>query len=298
MIQVHLICNPVSGQGRTVEVLNQIKDWAKFQQNLDLKIHVTENIGHATIIAQDITSSNDANTIIVLGGDGTLNEVLNGIKNFENTYVGVLPYGSGNDFVGSIGLSPKADPVALTNTYINSPKIRKVDYLVFNDKYKAINSITLGVSANVIALRNKMKHFKPKTQYTLATFAKSFFWKSFKATMTYDDNPTMPIDSLWLTINNGKRIGGGIVTAPEAVVDDGLITCSYVKKFNHLLTFTHLIKIKRGHISKLKENVRFNCKHISFDLPDLTVEYDGCLLEHQNKLDVKIVHHGLNLLEE
>ena len=299
MNKIHLICNPVSGQAATVEALNQIKDWAKFQTNLDLNIHITENIGHATIIAQDITQNNDHTTIIVLGGDGTINEVLNGIKNFENTYVGIIPYGSGNDFAASAGIQEKPDPVALVNAYINQPIVRKVDYMVFNDKYKVINSLTVGVSANVIETRNKMKHFKPKTQYTLATIARSFFWKGLKATITSDSNPQpTTIDTMWLTINNGTRIGGGIITAPEAQIDDGYMTCSYVKTFNHLKTFHHLAVIKKGNIAKLKDNTRFNCKQLTIDLPDTTIEFDGVLLEHQNKLNIKIVEKGLNLLVE
>ncbi|MCQ3908772.1 MAG: hypothetical protein MJ200_04520 [Mycoplasmoidaceae bacterium] len=135
---------------------------------------MTENIGHATSIARDLTSTNNPVTIFVIGGDGSVNEVLNGINNFEATTLGILPYGSGNDFVRVLGLN-NPDPVKLIDAYINNPQVKKIDYLLLNDKYRAINEIGLGLCAEVISMRNKMKHFKPKTQYKIATLVKSLF---------------------------------------------------------------------------------------------------------------------------
>lgn len=296
MQEIHLICNPISGKGSTLKILDKIKEWAKSKQDLKLTFHLTENAGHATAIARDLTSTTQPITILVMGGDGTVNEVLNGINNFDVTTIGVLPFGSGNDFVRSIDIKDSPDVIALMEAYTVTPSIKKIDYLLLNDKYRSINEIGLGLSAEVIAKRNKMKHFNPKTQYRIATVTKSLFWKAVNFTLSVDKGTPYPVSTMWLTINNGIAIGGGMPTAVDAKIDDGLISIMYIKKFNHLKTIHHLLKVKQGKAYDLKETGRFTCKEIDIDGKDFLLEYDGNLLEHLNHINVKIVPGKLNLL--
>lgn len=295
MKEIHIICNPVSGKGKTLFALNKIKEYVAGQSEIKLVVHETENIGHATIITNDLTSGSNPVTILVIGGDGSVNEVLNGIVNFENTTLGILPFGSGNDFVRALHLSEK-DPVALFSAYVNNAQVKKVDYLLLNDKYRAINEIGLGMSAEVIAFRNKMKHFKPETQYKIATMIRAFLWKNIKFKMAIDKNGYSDVKSMWFTMNNGTTIGGGMVTAADAKVDDGLISVMFVRSFNRLKTIPNLIKCKKGNVDKIKTTGRFTCKEIDIDANNVVVEFDGNLLENQNHINVKIVPGKLNLL--
>jgi diacylglycerol kinase family enzyme len=73
-------------------------------------VHITKEVGHATSITHGLTSKGIKQTIIVCGGDGTLSEVINGIDDFENTTISVLPIGSGNDFVRATTLA-KLSPI-------------------------------------------------------------------------------------------------------------------------------------------------------------------------------------------
>lgn len=296
MKTIHLICNPVSGKGATNDALAKIKEWAKTQNDLDLQVHVTENVGHATIITKDLTSTGQQVNLFVIGGDGTLNEVLNGIDNFDNTVLGVLPFGSGNDFAFALGIK-ETDPVALFNKYLNNPVEWKIDYLLLNEKYRVINGIGIGLSAEVIAYRNKMKHFKPKTQYKIATVIKSLFWKSKKCIIQVGDAAPNEVSTLWLTINNGKRIGGSVITHPDSKLDDGLMSVMYVNKFNHIKTIHHLAVIKKGKIKSIKDARFFDAKELVIDLSDSVIEYDGCLLEHQNKITVRVIPNKLKVLK-
>lgn len=296
MNTIHLICNPISGKGNAIKCLGKIKDWAKLQPELDLQVHVTENIGHAAIITKDLTSTGKPVTIFVLGGDGTLNEVLNGIDNFENTRIGILPFGSGNDFAYALDIKIN-DPVELFNAYINNFVDKKVDIMVLNDKYRVINGVGIGLSADVIATRNKMKHFKPSTQYKIATIRKSLFWKKKECTIQVDDAAPQAISTLWLTINNGKRIGSNIIVAPKSKYDDGLLSITYVSAtFSRFKTIPYLSKIIKGKIEQVKETVFLTGKQISISLSDSPVEYDGNLLEHQNQITVKNVPSKLTVI--
>lgn len=296
MMKIHLICNPVSGKGKALATLDRIKEWLSANPELNVQIHLTENVGHATSIARDLTKGEEQVTLLVLGGDGTVNEVLNGIVNFKTTALGILPFGSGNDFVRALKMQ-NPDPIELMKAYINQAKIRKVDYLVLNDKYRAINGIGLGMSAEVISYRNKMKHFSPETQYKIASTLKALFWKSFTYNLSIDKNPASKINSMWFTMNNGIAVGSGLIVAPDAQIDDGLISVTFVRKFNHIKTIPMLIKTKKGKIAQAKETGRFTCKEIDIETDfEIVVEFDGNLLEHQKQINVKIVPQELRLL--
>ncbi|MCQ3907718.1 MAG: hypothetical protein MJ219_03105 [Mycoplasmoidaceae bacterium] len=97
-------------------------------------------------------------------------------------------------------------------------------------------------------------------------------------------------------MNNGICIGGGTITDPDSKYDDGLISISYLKIFNHLETLPILAKVSKGKIAKVKHNVRLTCKEVDIQANDVVVEFDGNLLEHQNNINVKVIPGELQLL--
>ncbi len=295
MITVHLIYNPTSGKGAANAAFAKIKNWVDTQKDIKLVAHPTENAGHASIIARDLTSGDEVVNLFVMGGDGTLNEVLNGIVNFAKTKMAVLPFGSGNDFAFALNLGSN-DPVELFHAYVRNPKERLVDYLIINNKYKVINAVGIGLSAEVINCRDKMKHFKPSTQYTIATIRKSLFWKAISYTMQLDDKAPQSIETMWMTINNGRRVGSNVITSTSSKLDDGLASITYLQRFSHLKTLHYLSKIKKGLIEKLKPSKCATAKKVTIDLSDACIEYDGNLLKHQNHIVVEVVPSKLHLL--
>ncbi|MCQ3908771.1 MAG: hypothetical protein MJ200_04515 [Mycoplasmoidaceae bacterium] len=87
-----------------------------------------------------------------------------------------------------------------------------------------------------------------------------------------------------------------MLTAPDAKIDDGLISIMYVKKFNHIKTLHHLLKAKKGKVYELKETERFTCKEIDLKGKDFSLEFDGNLLENLDHINVKIIPGKINLL--
>lgn len=104
----HCIVNPSARSGKGKEVWEKLEN--RFQEkNIEYKTHFTKGPGHGIRLAKELTKNapveannnndnGDITKIVVLGGDGTLNEVINGIRDFENTLVGYIPIGSSNDF--------------------------------------------------------------------------------------------------------------------------------------------------------------------------------------------------------
>ena len=123
----YFIVNPNSRSGKGADI------WKSLSQSLDhrnipYKAYLTECAGHATELAEKISSSADKEhpvTLIAVGGDGTIQEVLTGLKNFSDLRFGYIPTGSGNDFCRSMKLPGK--PEEALETILSSEKTRPMD---------------------------------------------------------------------------------------------------------------------------------------------------------------------------
>ena len=99
-----IICNPVSGKGSSLAALEKVENILK-AGNIPYEVHLTEKPMHATELTREINRKPHAK-LIVMGGDGTLNEVLNGIENFDTLDLGIISCGTGNDFYGRRSFPP------------------------------------------------------------------------------------------------------------------------------------------------------------------------------------------------
>jgi YegS/Rv2252/BmrU family lipid kinase len=105
----HCIVNPSARSGKGKEIWQKL-EYKLLEKGLDYSAYMTKGPGDATRIAERITDSDEEEIkLVVLGGDGTLNEVINGIKDFEKTLVGYIPIGSSNDFARDLAFPKKVD---------------------------------------------------------------------------------------------------------------------------------------------------------------------------------------------
>lgn len=119
----YCIVNPSARSGKGKEIWEKLEK--KFsEKGLEYQAAFTKGPGDATRLAKEITTNNQAK-LVVLGGDGTLNEVINGISDFENTYVGYIPIGSSNDFSRDLSYPQKIDD--LIDRIIEGKAIRTLD---------------------------------------------------------------------------------------------------------------------------------------------------------------------------
>ncbi|MBE5948797.1 MAG: diacylglycerol kinase family lipid kinase [Lachnospiraceae bacterium] len=118
----YFIVNPHSRSGKALNIWNELEQTLK-NNNIEYTSFFTDYIGHAIKIAEDITcraSSDNHIKLVILGGDGTVNEAYNGIRNHKYVTIGYIPTGSGNDFARGLKL-PTKPPAALKNI-LNSTK--------------------------------------------------------------------------------------------------------------------------------------------------------------------------------
>lgn len=283
------IVNPTAGGGRALKISNNIREICE-KDKLDYEIIYTNKKGEATKIAKKLKGKN---IVYAVGGDGTLNEVVNGIMGSKNI-LGLIPAGSGNDFYRS--LEKMDDPMPL------------VDVGEVNGKY-FINVVSIGIDAEIGDNARIMKKMKiPRTQIYNASIVYTFFKYKFKDIDFEIDNTVGKEKCTILTVCNGEMYGGGFKIAPEASLSDGYFDVYFIKKISKLSIPGLIGKLKIGthgsdkSVRKLKANkIKFKCDN------ELICGYDGetlidkkfkikmhekALLVHNDKKFVKRVMRG------
>lgn len=285
---LHLICNPTSGSGKAQKAADAVITKLN-ELNIPFEIHYSERKGHTAQIANELTSAG-CTDIVVVGGDGTLHDVLNGLQDPKLVNLGLIACGSGNDFAGFAGI-PK-DPLAALDIILNGTT-KPTDYLVCSG-VRGINVLGMGVDVDILKRCYKSKILKGKFKYMISTLMSVFLYKYPHATVIADGK-TSYHDCFIISCANGKRFGGGIVIAPEAVLDNGTIDFIIVNGMKWYHKPGALLKLAAGKILNIKQTEFVHATTVSakFDTP-CDVNIDGELYSDL-ALDVSIVPSGLNM---
>ena len=269
------IVNPTSGNGRALKVSENIKRICD-KRHIPFEIHYTEKPGDATKIAKKYFLSK--NIIYSVGGDGTLNEVLNGIVGSKNL-LGIIPCGSGNDFYKT--LSKIDDPLPL------------IDIGKINNKY-FLNIVSVGIDAEVADNVSKMKKMKlPTNQIYNVSLVYTFFKYKFKQVDVELDNTESKKKFTILTICNGSTYGGGYKIAPAASLTDGYFDIYFVDKINKPLIPFIVNMLKKGTHEQYKKVHKYKANKIKFKCDyDLICNIDGEIII-DNKFNVKLLEKAI-----
>ncbi len=189
-------------------------------------IEYTQKAGDAEHIARRYAEKGDALRVYACGGDGTANEALHGILGFENVALGVIPVGTGNDYVRSLPGETK-DFLDIAKM-VHGSTIR-VDLLKCEDRY-ALNVVSVGYDCEVADRAQKNKRL-PMMSAVLAyrlAIVQCLLTKRKHTFTPYADGKMIPIakgfkSQMLAVAAKGKYYGGGIKATPYAALDDGLI---------------------------------------------------------------------------
>lgn len=274
--------NARSGLGKVV--WNELEALLR-KRNLPFQVYFTKHQKHATSITARITSDGNEHTIVALGGDGTVNEVVNGIQNFEKTILGYIPIGSSNDFARGLGLPTdplKALENILSGKYLTPMNVGELTYK--HKKRRFAVSCGIGFDADICheAVVSHLKYilnkFKlGKLTYVAIALHRLFVTKPCTATITLDNNKAITLpDTYLVAVMNNKYEGGGVMFCPKAVPTDDYLDIMIAANVSKLKVLLLIPLALFGWHTFFKGVYIYRCKQVSIHAEHaLPVHTDG-----------------------
>lgn len=290
MARVHLILNPAADRGRAGERLNELRAVLD-AAGISAEIALTERRGHAVELARDAVRSG-ARVVAAAGGDGTIHEVGQALVGTE-VALGVLPMGSGNDYIRALGI-PK--DLADAATILARGKARVVDVADVNGRF-SLNSFGMGIDGQIAADYRRMRFLKGEVGYLYATFLEIVRFQAFRAEVA-GDGWTFAGKLLSVSVMNGQYAGGGYYLAPQARLDDGVLDVGLTGNYPRLVRFVVLPKTRDGSYLKLARVHAKKAQRVTIrsDRP-LPVHVEGELLpELVREVEVVLRPHALRVI--
>lgn len=300
----YFIINPASGSGRGRIVWETIKKELD-HLSVEYRSFLLRSAGEGTSLAATLSSSGTSCTIIVVGGDGTINEVVNGLTSFDHITFACIPTGSGNDFVRGLGLT--RDPVKALHSILNPTEIRPINvgHTEFcNVSRNFIVSSGIGYDAAVCwevehsRLKQMLNRFHSgKLVYLLTALWQLLSMERLDFDITIDDDRHMTCKKAYFAAAmNLPYEGGGFLFAPDSLPDDDqfdVLIVDGISRINALCLLPlalkgkhvghkgiHIIRCSRLHL----ENPNALCTHTDGEVPGFADKITFSL--HKKKLSV------------
>lgn len=222
-MKLQIIANPKAGHGRGPGNISKLKSLLRLS-GLKYEILETTAAGEATEIARDLAKRKQ-DRIIVLGGDGTISEVVNGILG-TTVELGMICVGTGNDIARSLGIPHNNLKASLE--VILAGRTKMVDIGTETDR-SFVSALGIGLAANIAAKANTMKTLKGPVAFFVAAYQAIASLESFPLCLKLDSRK-MEVECVAVLVQNSCYCGGGLLLAPQASMTDGLLDVVVVEK--------------------------------------------------------------------
>lgn len=317
----HFIINPVSRSGKGQKIWSELKTYL-IQHKIPYKAHISDSPGKIIEIVRELTENSQNNSVklVVLGGDGTMNEVLQGVKDFSRTDIAYIPTGSSNDLARDLKI--RGSPLEILKDILNTkePVLIDLGELTYNSIYKdcetspnhekkhtryfAVSS-GIGYDASICkeAMTSKAKKVLNKLHLGKLTYGaiaikQLFTSKKPSCELLLDNTTHLQVKKLrLLSVMIHSYQGGGMKFCPDANWQDGefdLCVAGDISIFRTLLllpqTFSGKhVGAKGVHICHAKE------VHIQTEVP-LWVHTDGEVSVQSNDITLCCKKQSIRLL--
>lgn len=288
------IINPTAGKYDSRQRIYEMAEHLRTAHGLDVQCILTKKQGHATEIAQKLCQTGEPLRFYACGGDGTVNEVANGIIGYDNAAMSVIPVGTGNDFLKNFG--DDLEKFRDAENLWDGPQF-PMDAIDVNGRV-ALTIACSGIDARVARDVHKYSEsplLDGKGSY-IYSLAVNFLFKGIGThwTITLDDVTTEGDWSL-VSVCNGRYYGGGFMPVAEARMDDGVLNTLVVREVNRRTFLKFVGPYSRGEYAKFPEYAHCSCPkvvHIHSEKPDIVTCLDG---ESVVNSDVTIKLHDKKL---
>lgn len=304
----HFIINPNSRSGAGVRIWSSLYPLLD-QKNIPYKTYFTEYQGHAIKLAASVTehaAKTNVTTLIAVGGDGTVQEILTGLKNLPFVRFGYIPTGSGNDFCRSMGLPRK--PEKALEAILHSTKTTLMDIgLITCRETTSRFAVSCGIGfdaavcheISVSPVKKILNRIHlGKLAYLLIGIKQLLFLPPTELSIETDTESSHFYKKVFLTaVMNQKYEGGGFPFCPNANPSDGLLDIIVVEGMSRLkLILCLLSSLFRKH-TYFQGVHMIRCQNVTLRTPvALAVHKDGESAGFQTEFSVSLTDKSLQVI--
>lgn len=288
---IHIILNPVAGKGKAKKNEGDLIGFLT-ERRVEYKLYHSLHVGHAAELAREITENckDEFCELVCVGGDGTLHEVVSGIADPAKVKLGLIPFGTGNDFAKACKLPIKN--VVEGMRFILDHEAKPTDYILLNDT-RSINVVGMGIDVDVLERCARAKIFKGKIGYYISLIASLFKFRWNKYQVRIDGGEEVFHSAMITAVCNGNYFGGGMNMSPESVLDDGVLNVVIVNEMKKSRMPGIFMGFMKGKILEYDVTTQYKCKEVEF-ITDAkpVINADGELIHGQN-FKCRIVPKGI-----
>jgi YegS/Rv2252/BmrU family lipid kinase len=271
----HFIVNRTANRGRAGSILPILEEKLRVS-GTPHQIHLTGSAGDATNIAARLP---DGACVVAVGGDGTINEIINGIYG-RNCSLSIIPAGSGNDFAKMFPLKNKVSEL-VDNLTGWQTRLIDVGYIELQCKsgketkrYFA-NAVGIGLDAMVTHINSKFTVLRGFSAYMAAALKAIATYRPPESVIRVG-NKEWTGKKLLIAVGNGTTVGGGFKLTPNAKLDDGLLDVCWAKSMPIRRIARILPTVLKGNHLKFPEVISMRAKSITVESEaGMPVHIDG-----------------------
>ena len=232
------------GRNKNQRVVRAFKSMAESNSLIYQLLETSIHEGAESMVSSQ--SENEFTDLVIIGGDGTINEAVNGLK-FDKP-VTIISAGTGNDFVKNLPYGKSMEQQL--NAVVNGQK-KKIDIGTCNGR-KFMNGVGIGFDGQIVheMLQKKIPFLKghAKYYYHVLSILASYKKKPFQYSLNEENRED---ELILMTIGNGTTFGGGFKLMPDAKIDDGLLDVCTIGPLAGWKRFFHIGKLSNGTHGKL-----------------------------------------------
>lgn len=297
------IINPAAGRKDTTEIKQYID--AYFNKDSDrYTVIFTRYAGHAVQIVKEHLKDGTF-CIYAAGGDGTVNEVLNGIMQSDISCLhglGIIPIGSGNDYIKSLDTSYTKSKMQNLGILIKNTiegKLKETDISIADGRY-FLNVASAGFDAKVAYNSMKLRKIRlisPRFSYFLSVLYSLIRIEHYDNEIRIDDGKIIRKKILFIAAGNGKYYGGGMKVLPDASINDDFMDICIVEAISRKRLIRLFPSFIKGTHAKYPEVTMLRAKKITLiTQQNQKMQIDGELAGHKNLIEISISPVKINVL--
>jgi len=287
--KVLFIINKYAGTGYKTSLEGLILSRCE-ELNIEATIEFTRGRNHATELATQAASIKKFDIVFAVGGDGTVNEVAQGLVHTRQT-MGIIPNGSGNGLARHLGISME---IKKALNVLNSNSIIDMDSFLINDKL-SVNVSGIGFDGHVASLFSKGEK-RGLIGYSRLVLKEFFSYREFSAKVDIDERPVKR-DAFVIAFANSSQFGNNASVSSFASVCDGLLDVCFIRKVPLTQIIGFVRKMFTGKIEKSTFVDIIKAKHVTLTFENvIPYHVDGEAMTPANKFQISIQPASISMI--